>query len=206
MSQLFSEVLKELGDGLEASIKEAKERFAFLRALCEELETRANAVVLNDGEGSPTQAVADGEKVIGTLPEPLRRLSAVRMQMDAEVKADRERARQEVLQDLLGRSMCDLTPDKIDGVLNEITQKYSDHGKKQQRADLAGDLFWRLVAKAFPVNEDDDDVAGTAIREKWQVVVMPEKEKVSGLVIGPPIIVPAGGAIAKALDRLFDRN
>jgi hypothetical protein len=185
--QLFENLLKASGDTLEADIADAREKLSQLQNLCGELQVKIDNVHLNDVDNLPAKPVADDEKVLGTLPDELRRFDVVRLRMFEEMRAECNRVHGEVVNLLLAKSLFELAEDDLRA---EIAERYPEYAKNHERASLIDNLFWNLVHEAFPEAEaDDEESGGIGIRENWQVVILPAKKK-SPIIIGAPFPIP----------------
>ena len=184
---LFENLLRNEEEALNAAIKASKERFAAVKKLCGELQADIDATQVNDGEGALRTDVAEGEKILGTLPEPLRRLFVVCSRMMDEMEAERDGVMEDMMAVVMDTPMRDLDPVKIAARMHEI---YPDHCKHKERMELVTAVFWLLVGEAFPNPECDSGANDLGIRKDWLVVSAPKKRTPS-ITLGQPIMVSA---------------
>ena len=120
--------------------------------------SRAEGVPLADIQ-CPTGKVEEGEKVIGTLPDDLKRLYTV-MRI-----AENERGELKHRISKLG-SLLDLDERQT----NDATRAL---GVIRNRFDLAHSCFWHSVRHTFPEIVNTEQIG---LRENWQLVTIPDRQ------------------------------
>lgn len=176
---------KKLEGERDAQIKSIEERFALMKSLCDELQDKIGSAQL-DGEYLPTTEVAEGERVVGVLPEPLRQLYVVYSTMLDELEEECG-----IVHESIFESLSDLPMrDKMDQnkLIDKIVEMHPEHLARHERMDMVSDMFWGLVQDSFPELKDSKE--GMGVRKDWQVVLKPAKKRKSPIAVGPIILIP----------------
>lgn len=126
----------------------------FLKDLLEKIEAvdLANTLHVPDGE------VEDGEKVVGILPDDMKRFYVVFSDSIDEL-TERVEDEQERLEELVAKPVSEFTPED-----HTFAQQHVLARKKQE---IVKDLFWLGVENAFP---ELTLVGSMGVRKDWQVV------------------------------------
>jgi len=109
----------------------------------------------------PSAQVGEGEKVVGTLPDNLKRLFIAILQTNQDLRATCEgiHARFRPQKDA-GKKPSDLPV--------EDRRLLDEHNAQHEWTDLAIQIFWMEVVNAFP--ELGRPATSKGLRQGWQVV------------------------------------
>ncbi|MCX6760222.1 MAG: hypothetical protein NTW46_02670 [Candidatus Nealsonbacteria bacterium] len=121
---------------------------------------RAKAVDLSDGTLAPKSKVEKGEKVIGVLPDELKRFYAVYDASADELDAAHVQIEAEI----------DAVKDPKDATREKADDIALRHELCHTRHEIVWNFFWGNVRLAFPEIISERSIG---IRKGWKVVVMP---------------------------------
>lgn len=113
------------------------------------------------GLKSPDHEPETGEKVVGTLPDDLKKLYVVMLNAKEKTKAVHDRLEKEI------PALGDKVPEeKKKAIIQE-------HAVVHLEENLIHELFWTSVRLEFPETSSDD----VGLRKDWQVVLIDPKIK-----------------------------
>lgn len=133
-----------------------------------DLSRQIGAVKLGDDATGPKEEVGPGERVIGTLPEDVRKLFVVHSNHIDAMNGLCKGFHASSLEFLLGKP-----PEPEDAVAAD------QHVVLHRQVELVSNIFWHSVRRAFPGIACEDHIG---IRKDWQVVVIREPELPSSAV------------------------
>ena len=127
----------------------------FLKDLLEEIDT----IDLGDGEIQPDKEVAEGEVVVGELPDNLKQFFGVFAQLHKDLSASCKAVHGR-FEAILAKDRTTANPEDV----AFVQQHLIEHG----RIMIVNSIFWHAVKETFPELVEGDPSIG--IRKDWKVV------------------------------------
>jgi hypothetical protein len=135
--------------------------------------------------------VADGEQIIGTLPENLQRLYCLRHDVFETIRKEKAKVQEFIRENTLLYFAGKIKREEICNGVEEECRKVESALESGQ---LINEIFWDMVRLAYPPDMSHKDIG---IRDSWNVVVFTQTDDK---------LMKAVNELTETLERILSGN